>query len=144
VSTHSLSSQQEIPTNRSSVISAVGFANADTSSVTFPLLPSKKTQVEILLPINVRRGMTITDSCSGRYARITQPFSIIPSLEGGKYLATSSISDIYEMGETLGDAVSRYLSSLVDELLWFGEKKENLSDYLMKNYQILQLYVELV
>jgi hypothetical protein len=101
-------------------------------------------QAEALLPVNVREEIIVKDSCSGSCAQILRPFSIMLSLEDEGYLATSGISDIYETGETRSKAVTRYLSSLIDELLWFQQKKENLSAHLRKTYQTLQMYVVLV
>ncbi len=68
-------------------------------------------------------------------------FVATQQLEDGSYASTSSISDIYEVGETLLEACMAYLSSIVDELYWLQEHLHELSIPLQNYYKVLQSYL---
>jgi hypothetical protein len=77
-----------------------------------------------------------------RKARVLRSFSIaVHPIEEG-FVATSDISDVYELGETSAQAVSNYLSSLVDEVIWFQKHQESLSPSMLKDFDKLQPYLE--
>lgn len=79
---------------------------------------------------SIREGVLISQPDSLRKATVIRAFSIqlFPVQDG--YVATSGLSDICELEATRGDAVRSYLSSLLDELIWLEEQKENLSGAL--------------
>jgi hypothetical protein len=97
-----------------------------------------------LPPVSVREGLLINDPDSGRQARVDQSFTVVLSLIEGGFLATSSIADLYEIGETPSEAVSRYFASLVDELLWFQNGKREFSHHLQQVEETLHFYLHLV
>jgi hypothetical protein len=142
MNTFSHSSQQKFYLYPVSIIPAPFSANTSTtSSVIFPPLSSHTSQTGTLPPVYVCEGLSITDPSSGRHAQVSCSFAITLYLEDEAYIASSSIADLYELGETASEAVSRYLSSLVDELLWLQERKDSLSAHLTRVYQTLQSYL---
>lgn len=76
-------------------------------------------------------------------AKILQFFSIRIQPGPGGFVATSDISDIYELGETPEQAARNYLYSLVDELIWFHNNKDILSKHLLEGFNKLQRYLEI-
>jgi hypothetical protein len=79
-----------------------------------------------------------------RKAVVLQSFFInVQPIEDG-FVATSNLSDVYELGETSSQAVHNYLCSLVDELIWFHEHKQSLSLPMLNDLGKLQLYLRLV
>jgi hypothetical protein len=79
-----------------------------------------------------------------KHARVLQPFHVkVERVEEG-FIATSPISDVYELGETFAQAVSNYLYSLVDEIMWFQDHKESLSPSMLKDFGKLLSYLSLV
>lgn len=99
---------------------------------------------EILPGFLIKKGCLISNPDLVKKARVLQPFYIKVQLESGEFVATSDISDIYEMWETRRLAVLNYLYSLVDELMWFQENQESLSGPMLENFNKLQLYLKLV
>lgn len=79
-----------------------------------------------------------------RNARVLQPFCVKVELAEDGFVATSSISDVYELGETFAQAVINCLSSLVDEITWFQEHKESLSPAMLKDFDKLLSHLRLV
>jgi len=71
-------------------------------------------------------------------------FQIKIKLVQEEFVATSSISDVYETGETPALATLNYLYSLIDELVWYQRNKESLSEPMLRDFNQLQLYMSLV
>src|SRR5436190_10565769 len=92
----------------------------------------------------IEKGFTIYNSHLMRSAIVLQPFSVKVWLVQEEFVATSGISDGYELGETNRLAVRNYLYSFVDELIWFQQHRDSLSDRLLENFAKLQLYLSLV
>jgi hypothetical protein len=65
-----------------------------------------------------------------------------PTEEG--YMASSHISNAYELGATPYQAISNYLEFLVDELLWLRNNEENLSSSIREELYLLQSYLRIV
>lgn len=78
-----------------------------------------------------------------RAIRVLYPFDINVQPAQVGFVATSNISDIYEIGETLEQAALHYLHALIDEILWFQCNAESLSEPLLKDFSKLQHYLDL-
>lgn len=77
-------------------------------------------------------------------AIVIRPIMIgLTSTEEG-YMASSHISNAYELGATLHQAISNYLEFLVDELLWLRNNEENLSSSIHEELYLLQSYLRIV
>lgn len=92
----------------------------------------------------IQRGGVISVSHPQATALVIQPFiiEIVPTEE--EYLATSRISNAYELGATPGQAVRNYLEFLVDELIWLQKHEETLSDSVYEDLCLLQRYLRIV
>jgi hypothetical protein len=75
---------------------------------------------------------------------VLQPFDVEVKPVGDEFVTTSSISDVYELGETLSQAVFSHLYSLVDEFIWLHEHKQSLSLAMLKDLERLNTYLRLV
>ena len=91
----------------------------------------------------INKGILISSPNLEKSANVLKGFSIQILLVEEGYLATSSISDIYELGDFVGEAVLRYLYSLVDELIWFQEQKEHLSLPMLNQIERIQAYISI-
>ena len=122
------------------------FVSSKTTCVPKDLLNAVSSQTRgsiysVARLINIKRDFLILYP---RKARVLQSFSIkLQPVEEG-FIATSDISDIYELCETSAQAVSNYLYSLVDEIIWFQEHQESLSPSMLKDFDKLQFYLRLV
>lgn len=106
-------------------------ASSETFSSIYPISRS----------VSIRKNFLIS---SPRKTRVVQPFYVkVQPVEDG-FVAISDISDVYELGETLSQAVGNYLVSLVDELLWLHEHKQSLSLAMLKDLEKLKIYLRLV
>lgn len=92
----------------------------------------------------VNRGLKIDISNPKATAIVIQSFVIEVALSEDEYLATSSISNVYELGLTPGQALRRYLKSLLDELVWLEKHEENLSSSIRDELGLLQTYLRIV
>jgi hypothetical protein len=91
----------------------------------------------------INRGILISSPSLRKSAKVLKSFSIQILLVEEGYIATSSISDIYELGDFVGEAVLCYLYSLVDELLWFQEQKEHLSLAMLNQLERIQAFISI-
>ncbi len=92
----------------------------------------------------IKSGLLLPLSSSKTYAKVLQTFYIeLIATEDG-YVATSPIADIYEQDAIAGGTVRKYLYSLVDELLWLQEQRENVSNVIRKQLENIQLYISVV
>lgn len=77
-------------------------------------------------------------------AIVKQPFYVSVRLVGNDYIASSSISNSYEIGETPGRAIVNYLEQLVDELTWLEKHKAELSPSISSDLELLRNYMQIV
>lgn len=77
-------------------------------------------------------------------ALVIQPFVVELTPRETGYLATSDISNAYELGATAGQALRNYLEFLVDELLWLQKNEEQLSPSIQEDLRLLQRYLRIV
>ncbi len=107
-------------------------------------LPMGEASTANVLICFINRGLVIPASDYKKNAMICQTFYIqlFPTEDG--FVATSPITDIYEQGNSVGDAVRNYLYSLADELLWFEAQKENLSASMLDQFHSIQSYISIV
>ena len=89
----------------------------------------------------IHPGVGISVSHPQATAIVIQPFIIEIAPSEGEYLATSRISNVYELGAMPGQAVMRYLKSLVDELVWLQKHQKSLSASIREELRLLQSYV---
>lgn len=92
----------------------------------------------------INRGLKIDISELKASAIVIQPFivEVVPSED--EYLATSSISNVYELGTTPGQTLRRYFKSLLDELVWLERNEGNLSHSIREELRLLQKYLRSV
>lgn len=64
-----------------------------------------------------------------------------PSVDG--YVATSDIANIYEMEPTKGAAIHSYLYSLIDEVIWLREHKNELSPSVLDELSQIEMYLSI-
>ena len=77
-------------------------------------------------------------------AIIIRPFVIGLTRTEDGYMASSRISNAYELGVTPYHAIRSYLEFLVDELLWLRKNEENLSASIHEELYLLQSYLRIV
>ena len=122
------------------------FVSSKTTSVPKDWLKTVASQTRssissVVRLININRSFLILYP---RKARVLQAFYIkVQPVEEG-FVAASDISDVYELGETSAQAVSNYLYSLVDEIIWFQEHQESLSSPMLEDFHKLQFHLRLV
>lgn len=92
----------------------------------------------------IHEGSKITVSHPQATATVIQSFviEVIPLEED--YFATSRISNAYELGTSVGQAIRNYLEFLVDELIWLQKNEENLSASIQEDLRLLQRYLRIV
>lgn len=107
-------------------------------------LPMGEASTANVLICFINKGLVIPAFGYKKNAVIRQTFYIqlFPTEEG--FVATSPITDIYEQGNSAGDAVRNYLYSLADELLWFEAREKNLSASMLDQFHSIQSYVSIV
>jgi hypothetical protein len=98
---------------------------------------------EMLPDIRIETGFLIYSPSLMRTTRVLHPFYVRVRRVDGEIAATSGISDIYELGETVKEAVLNYLYSLVDEVVWFDDNQASLSEPMLKDFNRLQFYLAL-
>lgn len=77
-------------------------------------------------------------------AVVEQPFIVeVAPIESG-FLATSGISNAYELGDTPDQALGNYLGFLVDELIWLQTHEKELSPSIAEDLRLLQGYLRIV
>lgn len=77
-------------------------------------------------------------------AIVLQSFVVEVKLTGEEYLATGSISNAYEFGETAAQALENYLAVLVDELRWLEKHEPELSPAVHEDLRLLRSYIRIV
>jgi hypothetical protein len=100
-------------------------------------------RAEMLPAIHIESGFLVYSPALKKAVRVLHPFYVRTQWVDGEIAATSGISDIYELGETVKDAVLNYLYSLVDEVVWFHDNQASLSEPMLKDFNRLQFYLAL-
>jgi len=59
-------------------------------------------------------------------------------------MATSDISNAFELGATAGRALKNYLEFLADELFWLQENAEQLSSSVQDDFHRLRRHMRIV
>src|SRR5574337_1281428 len=77
-------------------------------------------------------------------AIVAQPFIVEVVPMESDFLATSRISNAYELGVSVGQALRNYLEFLVDELIWLQIHKKELSPSIAEDLRLLQNYLRIV
>lgn len=118
-----------------------GAQSISASNMPFPIGETSTVNTGICF---VKKGLSIPVSGHEKGIQVRQTFYILlaPTEEG--FVATSPIADVYEVELLVRDAVRNYLYSLADELLWLEERKDSLSDSMLKQLYKLQLYIGFV
>src|SRR5881394_1824135 len=98
-------------------------------------------EAQVFPVIEIKKGFLISYPCK---VEVLRPFYIKVQLVNEGFIATSIISDVYELANTYLDAVRSYLYSLVDELVWFQEQREILSPSMLKDFDKLHFHLRLV
>ena len=75
---------------------------------------------------------------------MVQPFNVEVRLVEEQYITSSTISNSFELGETLGQSIKNYLELLVDQLTWFEKHQAELSPAIRQDFLLLQNYVRIV
>lgn len=102
------------------------------------------TKLPVSLTHFVKAGLLISTSSQEDVAVVLQLFSIQLSTVEGGYIATSPISDLYELGMSVPNVVRNYLYSLADELIWLQNKKDDLSLPLLHQLENIQSYISVI
>jgi hypothetical protein len=94
----------------------------------------------------VKRNTKISIADPDTTVVVIQPFTIDIALSEteDEYMATSSISNGFELEATPSQARESYLKSLVDDLVWLQRHKEELSPSILAELQLLQRYLQIV
>jgi hypothetical protein len=106
----------------------------------------KIKQVHNTLPqyISLKKDFVFTVPDTARQAKVLRPFYIRVEQLEKEFVVSSEISDVFEVGGTLKEAVLCYLYSLAEELIWLQERKDSLSTHMLKDLKKLQFYLDLV
>ncbi len=70
-----------------------------------------------------------------------QPFTVEVAPSEEEYLASSRISNAYELGMLPSLAVKNYLAVLADELVWLQKNEANFSASLQDDLLLLQQFL---
>jgi hypothetical protein len=94
--------------------------------------------------IRIHADVEISIFQPGATARVIQPFyvEVIPTEDG--YMASSGISNAFELGKTAGQALRNYLEFLVDELIWLQKNVKQLSPSIQEDLHLLQRFLRIV
>jgi hypothetical protein len=75
---------------------------------------------------------------------ITKQFPVILSFEENVFLATTPITDEYEVGYTQAGALKNFLNNLADHFQWLTVEETNLGIPLEKELQGLRGFIRIV
>ncbi len=117
-------------------------ANRGVSSEATLLGPEGTGEIDyIICPIPL--GTAISLDKSEPSVVVIRPFVIelTPTEEG--YMASSRISNTFELGSTLNQAARNYLDFLADEILWLQKNAKQLSPSLQDGFRLLQHYLRI-
>lgn len=100
--------------------------------------------VSTIVSCNIGKDVEISIDEPEAAAIVIRPFVIgLTHTEEG-YMASSRISNAYELGATPYQAIRSYLEFLIDELLWLRKNEENLSSSMHEDLYLLQSYLRIV
>ena len=103
-----------------------------------------KVGISTNVSCNIYTGVKISIHEPYATAMIIRPFIIGLTRTDEGYMASSRISNAYELGETPYQAIKSYLEFLVDEFLWLSKNEENLSASIHDEFSLLQKYLQIV
>ena len=89
-------------------------------------------------------GMTISIPNLEVTAVVLQSFIVEVNPSEDEYLASSRISNVYELGVNPGQALINYLRLLVNEVSWLQKHENSLSSAICKELRHLQQYLRIV
>lgn len=89
------------------------------------------------------QGTKISTSHPGGSVTVIRPFTVEVAPSEEEYLASSRISNAFELGMIPSQAVKNYLEFLVDELVWLQKNEADLSDSLKDDLYLLQQYLRI-
>ena len=92
----------------------------------------------------IREGIEIHVSHPDATAIVLQHFYVEVKLVGAEYIATSNISNSFELGMTPGRAIKNYLELLVDDFTWLEKHEASLSPSVHEDLRLLQSYLQIV
>ena len=92
----------------------------------------------------VHQGVIVKISNPQAAAVVEQPFIVEVVPIESDFLATSRISNAYELGVSPGQALRNYLEFLVDELIWLQKHEKELSPSIAEDLRLLQNYLRIV
>jgi hypothetical protein len=93
---------------------------------------------------NVHQGVKVPIYKPRATAIVIKPFVIGITPTDAGFMATSQISNSYELGATPQQAIRNYLEYLVDELIWLKKNQEELSSTIQGDLSLLQNYLRIV
>lgn len=93
---------------------------------------------------NINKDVEIHINELDASAIVRRPFVIGLTRTEDGYMASSRISNAYELGVTPYQAIRSYLEFLVDELIWLRKNEENLSASIHEELYLLQGYLRIV
>lgn len=93
---------------------------------------------------NIYRGVKIVLEDLDVIAVVIRPFVVGLTRTEDGYMASSRISNAYELSVSPYQAIKCYLEFLVDEFLWLRENEESLSASIREEFSILQNYLQIV
>jgi hypothetical protein len=79
----------------------------------------------------------------GMDVQVVQPFSVRMDPDENRYIATSPISLVYEMGETWQAALRAYIFALVEHFTWLSEIEQSLSQSVQEELALLREHLQL-
>lgn len=119
-------------------------SSSKRSSTVIPASIDVVVHAKVSPDLRIEKGLSVDNPFLMKTARVLSSFYVRIQQVHGEFLISSDVSDVYESGDTPRQATLNYLYSLVDELSWFQEHKENLSHSMLKDFERLQFYLSLV
>lgn len=115
-------------------------ANSSTTTSSVGIGHANAWKVYCTIPESLEIRVTDPDAIG----KVIQLFVVEVKHTGEEFLATSPISNSYEFGETVGQALKNYLAILVDELTWLEKHQVELSPAIQEELHLLQNYIRIV
>lgn len=115
-------------------------ANSRTTTSSIGIGNGSTWKVYCTIPEGLEIRVTDPDATG----KVIQLFVVEVKHTGEEFLASSPISNSYEFGETVGQALKNYLAILVDELTWLKKHQAELSSAIQEELNLLQNYIRIV
>lgn len=74
---------------------------------------------------------------------VRQPLVVMIEPMGDRFLATSTLSNVYEIGETRAETLHSYLDALVEHFYWLSEKEAILAPTVKQELMALRRYLQM-